>query len=91
MHQGTALVRSTEPLFRQVDGDTVMFHPTRGEYFALDPVGTRVWELLERPITIEAICNRLKAEYDVTFDRCVEDVSDLVGRLRAAGLVEESP
>ena len=83
------VVRSQEPLARRVDDDTVMFHPARGEYFALDHVGTRVWDLLETPTTVDELCARLREEFDVEPGRCAEDVGHLIGRLLDAGLAEE--
>ena len=84
------LVRSTGPQFRSLRDETVMFHPDVGKYFALDAVGSRVWELLERPATVDELCARLTAEFDVDAATCAEQVLALVADLRASQLVEEA-
>src|SRR3712207_8723186 len=58
----TPLRRRAEPLTAEVDGETVMFQPEAGSYFALGAVGTRVWELLAEPRSVAQICEKLRSE-----------------------------
>jgi hypothetical protein len=81
------LVRSEEPLTAVVDSETVMLSPDQGEYFALDAIGTRIWELLEEPRSIDEICVTLCAEYEVDPETCRRDVTALTGELHEAKLV----
>ncbi len=74
---------------RRMGDETVMFHPPAGEYFALGSVGTRIWSLLEQPITVAEICDRLRDEFAVDEDRCRDDVMAFIAELRAANLLEE--
>jgi hypothetical protein len=85
------LVRSEEPLTAFVDGDTVMFSPDQGAYFGLDPIGTRIWDLLEQPRSIDEICATLCREYEVDAERCRAEVAALVDDMRASGLVRDAP
>ncbi len=86
-----AYVRSSDPLTRQVDGEIVMFHPSRGEYFALGEVGSRIWELLERPLSMTDVCNHLRSEFDVDEDTCRTQVGAFLDELAAAQLLERRP
>jgi len=83
------LIRSEEPLTAVVDGETVMFSPDQGAYFGLDPIGTRVWQLLEQPRSLDDLCATLGDEYDVDDDTCRADIVALVEQLRGANLVRE--
>jgi hypothetical protein len=82
------LTRSGTALTAEVDGETVMFDPAKGSYFALGDVGSRVWELLETPCSIDGLCTALLAEFAVEEDRCRGDVRAYVEQLRTAELVE---
>lgn len=84
------LVRSQETLAAVVDGDTVMFSPQRDTYFGLDPIGGRVWELLEQPRSLDELCAVLCDEYDVDADICRTDVGALIDEMREAGLVRDA-
>jgi Coenzyme PQQ synthesis protein D (PqqD) len=83
------LVRSRDLLTAVVDEDTVMFAPDQGVYFGLDPVGTRVWELLEEPRSIDDLCRILGDEYEIDAETCRTDVGALIAELRGAKLVHE--
>jgi hypothetical protein len=91
MPDAVTLVRSDEPFTAVVDGEVVMFSPAQGAYFGLDPVGTRVWELLEEPRTIDDVCTILTEEFAVDAKTCHDDVVALVEQLRDAELVSEVP
>ena len=84
----TRLVRSGEPLTAEVDGDTAMFDPTQGKYFALGGVGGRIWELLEEPRSLAELCDIIVSEFEVDAAGCRADVVPFLDELRAAGLVE---
>lgn len=90
MTERTRFVRSAEPLTALVDGETVMFSPDQSAYFGLDAIGTRIWELLERPRSLPEVCATLCSEYEVDLDTCRRDVAILVEQLREAQLVREA-
>lgn len=85
------LHRRTEPLTAEVDGETVMFHPGNGTYFALGSVGSRVWELLEEPRSVPDLCDQLRTEFEVDEETCRRDVVEFVDQLLDAQLVEARP
>jgi hypothetical protein len=71
-----------------LDGETAILNLTKAVYYSLDPVGTRIWTLLQQPRTVNEICDTLVHEYEVTPDRCERDVLALLQQLVAEGLVE---
>jgi hypothetical protein len=82
------VTRRAEPLTAPVDGDLVMLDPRRSVYFGLDPVGHRIWALLEEPRSVEALCAELQARYDVPEETCRADVLAFIQQLLDAELVE---
>lgn len=76
-----------EVLARHVGEETVMLHLANGTYYCLDPVGARVWQLLEQGKTLTEACDVLRDEYDVPGDQLERDVLDLVESLSGHGLV----
>ena len=55
-------------------------------YFALNEVGTRIWQLLHGQ-TVAEIFNNLSDEYDVSREQLESDVGELLDKLVDAGLV----
>lgn len=75
-------------LSREVHGEAVLLHLDSGEYFGLDAMATRMWQLLSElgdPKRVEsAICE----EYDVEPQSASRDVKAFVSRLLEQRLVE---
>jgi hypothetical protein len=74
-------------VFQEVEGEMVLLDLDREMYFALDPVGTRCWQLLAEHGDVERIVATMVAEYDVDEHTFRHDFGDLIARLEAAELV----
>jgi hypothetical protein len=70
-----------------IGDETVILHEPDGVYYGLNDVGSFVWNLLEDPHTIEAICEAVTAEYEVERERCRKDIEEMVSELAEKGLV----
>ena len=74
-----------------LDDETALLEFESGTYYGLDPIGTRVWQLLQQPRSISEIREALREEYDVDENRCDSDLLAFLGALRTARLVDEVP
>lgn len=79
-----------EVLAHDLQGETVILNLNTGVYWGLDPVGTRIWQLLQKQTRVDAIWQAMRAEYDVAEDQLRQDLLDLLSRLLENGLVEVS-
>jgi hypothetical protein len=59
-------------------------------YYSLDPVGTRIWELLRQSRSVHSILEILLQEYDVESERCERDLFAILEKLQQEGLIEIS-
>ena len=73
-----------------VGAESVILHLDEGAYYSLNPVGTRIWELLQQPRTIDELVAAVLNEFEVSSERCLDDVCELVEALRARTLVVAS-
>ncbi len=72
---------------RRFDDDLVMIDLEGGEYFALDPVGARMWDLLMSGKTPADVGASLAAEYEAGEDEIRRDCTKLVDELLERGLL----
>lgn len=79
--------RNQETISGQIDDEIVMVDIEKGSYFSLNPVATRIWELLEQPLTLDSLCDQLLTEYDVLPEQCRTDVTDHLAEMETLGLV----
>ena len=68
--------------------EAAILHMSKGIYYGLDPVGARVWNLLQQPRSVEEIRETLVGEYEVESHRCEADLLDLLENLQSEGLIE---
>src|SRR5262245_4242813 len=52
-------------IFRELDGETVLLRLDAGIYYGLDPVGTRIWALLNEGGSLRRVYDALRDEFDV--------------------------
>jgi hypothetical protein len=79
---------SKEVLAQELAGETVLLDLASERYFGLDAVGTRVWQLLNEGAGQDALVDTLLEEYEVERKVLEKDISELLGRLSEAGLIE---
>jgi hypothetical protein len=65
-----------------------MLNLKNGVYYGLDPVGARIWNLIQQPRTVSEVLQILLREYEVDAERCERDLLELLQRLAAEGLIE---
>ncbi len=69
---------------RRFHDELVLLDLVRGEYFALDEVGSTVWEGFARGLTVAEVVATLTAAYDTDASRIEADVlaftDELLGR-----------
>ncbi len=69
-------------------GEAAILHLGSGIYYGLNPVGARIWALLQQPIRVDHLRDTLLAEYDVAPERLERDLTGLLGQLAAERLIE---
>ncbi|MEO8132469.1 MAG: PqqD family protein [Betaproteobacteria bacterium] len=60
-------------------------------YYGLNPVGARVWSLIQEPKTVSAVLDTLLEEYDTVAERCESDLLALLEELNSRQLIVVDP
>ncbi len=83
------LLRSNDVLEQEVGGEAVLLDLASEQYFGLDPVGTRIWSLIDGQTSLARIHTTLCAEYDAEPARIGQDLLALTQSMADAGLVRQ--
>lgn len=83
----TSICAISDQVSSDLDGETIVLNLASGQYFGLEGVGGDVWELLQKPTTIQAVCTEIQQRYEVEPHTCEADVTTLVTELLREGLV----
>ena len=89
MTDTTVLSRRMGLMTADMNGSAVMMDIMSGKYYNLGEVGGRIWELLEEPMTVNVLVQKLTAEYDVSAEQCRADIAPFLGSLLDRGLLVE--
>lgn len=84
------LRRKQDIIEADVDDDKVMMDAVSGQYFGLDPVASRIWELMTDDTTIIEITNKLMLEYKVEKQVCMKETSAFIASLLENNLAKYS-
>ena len=86
MNLNQIITLSPDVISQEVSGETVLLDLESENYFGLDEVGTRIWQLIKETRDLQAIYDTLLAEYDVEEERLLHDLAALLGQPLFAGL-----
>lgn len=70
-----------------IDDEKVMMNIDKGKYYGLNSVGTRIWEIVSEPKTIDEIVEILLSEYEVSLEECRQAVIKFISRLQDEGMI----
>jgi len=71
-----------------LDGETALMSAVNGKYYGLNPVGSRIWSLLEQARLVADICAFLRQEFKVGSSQCQHDVLFFLNELARDNLVK---
>jgi hypothetical protein len=86
---GSAVVVAVpDQISSDLNGEVVILNFQSGVYFGLNPVGARIWQIIQQPRTLDEIQAILLEEYEVEAEVCWQELQVLLQQLIHQGLVE---
>lgn len=89
MMSDLTLIQATpEQVSSDLNGEAVILDLKSGIYYGLNPVGAKIWTLVQEPKTVAQIREVLLEEYEVAPEICHRELIALLYQMEASGLVE---
>ena len=91
---GTVFKRNQKLVSRRIDDETLIV-PIRGgvgdldSIFAVNAVGSQIWDLLAEEVSLDEIVKRISSEYDIALEQLRGDVQSFLTDLSSIGLLVE--
>jgi hypothetical protein len=89
--QTSTVMRNDTSMMAPLDEGLVVVSLASNAYIALDDIGRRVWELLETPMSVEALVAQLAQEFEGTPELIMADVLAFLAEMESAGLLHVIP
>ncbi len=71
-----------------LQGEAVVLNLQSGTYFGLNPMGARIWELIQKPAKVSDVLHELLEEYEVDASLCEADLVSFLNQLREQNLLK---
>ena len=88
LSRSSKIVVSEDVVSCDLGGETAMLEMKEGVYYGLNEMGTIIWELIQKPVTVQEIIDHILEEYDVDEETCFQDLVELVQEMIKNHLVE---
>ena len=79
--------RKGDWLSARVGDEIMMMSPEHGKYIGVNEVGARIWELIEAPRDVAAVCEELQREFEVSPEICKAEVDSFLAEMERHGAV----
>ena len=84
----STIVKNSAHVSTNLGDEVVILDMQSEEYFSLDGVGTRIWEMIETPTTVREILAAILKAYDVEPARAENDLLAVLSEMQQEGLIE---
>jgi hypothetical protein len=84
----SVVVAAREQVSCPLGEESAILNLKNSVYYGMNPIGTRVWNLLKEPRTIAELRDTLLSEYEVDAKLCERDLLDLLEKMKGEGLIE---
>lgn len=74
-------------LIAKVGDEFVMMSRQKVHHIGITEVSARIWELIETPLEVDAVCAQLRQEYAIPADVCRAEVEAFLNDLAEQGVV----
>lgn len=83
----TIIVMTENVVSCDINGETAILNLDNEVYYGLNQVGTKIWNLIQKPVKFNEIVMHITNEYDLDTDRVRTDIYELIEDLIEQGLV----
>lgn len=78
---------SDSVLFQEIDNEYVLLNMKTEQYFGLNDIGAKVWQIISEDGNTGTLIEKLMSEYNVLTDTLTTDISQLLDELTKEQLI----
>jgi Tfp pilus assembly protein PilP len=81
------LSRNNDIIANAIGTETVMMSIEAGRYFGTNNTGSYIWKILENPLTFKELCDILAADFKITKEQCIDEVTPFIEELSKENII----
>jgi hypothetical protein len=84
----TVVAQTKELVSSDLDGETVLLSIETGKYYNMDPIGSRIWQLIKEPMSVSQLIDILLDEFNVDREQCEKELLTFLNKLAEDHLIQ---
>jgi hypothetical protein len=84
----SAVKQAKQQVSCDLAGEAAILSLRNGVYYGLNPIGARIWNLIQEPKSVGELRDAIVAEYEVQPEACERDLLALLADLEKNELIE---
>jgi len=82
------VVATSEQVSCPLGEESVILNLKNSVYYGMNPVGARVWNLIQQQRSVAELRDAVMDEYEVEAERCEREILELLEKMRSEGLIQ---
>lgn len=87
INKETKIIQNQRIVSSELDGEIVMMSIEKGRYYRFDSVGSTIWSMTKNEVKVTEVVKNLIELYDVTYQKCEQEVIEFLEKLQKDELV----
>jgi len=83
----TKVYKNKNIISNQIDGETVIMRIEENDYFQLDETGTFIWNIIDKPISVIEISNKIIEHFGISREQSENDMLNFINELSRKKIV----
>jgi len=83
----TKVYKNKNIISNQIDGETVIMRIEENDYFQLDETGTYIWNIIDKPISVIEISDKIIEHFAISREQSENDMLNFINELSRKKIV----
>ena len=83
----TKVYKNKNIISNQIDGETVIMRIEENDYFQLDETGTYIWNIIDKPISVIEISDKIIEHFGISREQSESDMLNFINELSRKKIV----
>jgi hypothetical protein len=88
INKNQIITRNQQVISSKLDEELVLLSIENGEYYGFNAVAVRIWELIEKPLTLHQLIIQLLSEFDIDERTCELETIQFLNTLAEKKLID---
>ncbi len=86
-HASIMISRNPSTIWTKLEGNVVLLNVELAHYYEANSIGSLIWDMLDKPCSMDEIVERIVSRYRVDREQCRADVAKFLDSLSQVGLL----